>query len=265
MRLLEELVGCLCRSEVTVAGGPRWSGFLSTCERFAGPNTELSCCPAPDAMRVLPKARGLLTQQGASLQSMSRRKPHMRSPKDALSCTIGCCNQILPMIHRAIKPAGHVLRGNIDLKSQRQQPSQRVMFLGVSVNSSPTFPHPPLLPSYLWCQIPLPAAMLHIILCERLKLANVSAGNFSTPNFSMAVPKRYVVAPSPAGWAQQDRSPGASHRAAEYGSSSWRFMRGENNLSKSSGCLITVMKMIFDQKLYITSWLNCTVYFLSIR
>lgn len=130
MRLLEELVGCLCRSEVTVAGGPRWSGFLSTCERFAGPNTELSCCPAPDAMRVLPKARGLLTQQGASLQSMSRRKPHMRSPKDALSCTMGCCNQILPMIHRAIKPAGHVLRGNIDLKSQRQQPSQKGHVLG---------------------------------------------------------------------------------------------------------------------------------------
>lgn len=47
-RRLEGLVGCLRRSEVTVAGGPRWSGFLATCEHFAGPNSESSCCPAPD-------------------------------------------------------------------------------------------------------------------------------------------------------------------------------------------------------------------------
>lgn len=49
--------------------------------------------------------------------------------------------------------------------------------------------------------------MLNLILCECLKIVNMSAGNFSIPVFSMEAPKWHGVAPSPARWAGQDQNP----------------------------------------------------------
>ena len=97
----------------------------------------------------------------------------------------------------ATKPAGHVLLGHTDRKSQRQQPSLRIKFLACPWT---LLPRSHFLPSYLWYQMHLPAATLNIIRCECLKIVNLSAGNFSTPAFSVEEPKRYGVPPSPAGW-----------------------------------------------------------------